>query len=189
MESSHEMPQTGRIGRFVKILRTKAGDEAFLEILRNANSYKSFDAKEKSAWWKRAVEVMERLLGKETAIGIMTECGAKCCGKGQRDTARRLYAESGSLLKFLERISIYEVKEGDLRYTLKDAHTIIAEHHKCFCKQVASAREPFASGTYCQCSVEFNRQFFSAALGRQVHVELLQSIINGGDSCKFRVTF
>jgi len=68
--------------------------------------------------------------GKEKAVGIMEKCGAKCCGAGQRKTARRLMKESGSLTRFLERISTYDVKDGDLRYILEDKHTIIAEHNK-----------------------------------------------------------
>jgi hypothetical protein len=114
---------------------------------------------------------MERRLGKEKAIQVIKECGAKCCGKGQRDTARRLYKESGTMKKFLERISKHDVKEGDLTYTLENENTIIAEHNRCFCHQVANTKEPFNSLVYCHCSVEFNQQFFSAGLGKEVHVE------------------
>jgi predicted ArsR family transcriptional regulator len=118
----------------------------------------------------------------------MKECGAKCCGKGQRETARRLNRESGTTLRFLEKISKHDVKEGDLTYTLENEDTIIAEHNKCFCQQVAHTKKPFDNLTYCQCSVEFNKQFFTAAFEKEVHVELLQSIICGAESCKFRIT-
>lgn len=64
----------------------------------------------------------------------MKQCGRKCCGIGQRKTARRLFLESGSIIEFLKRISKHDVKEGDLTYTLIDKSTIIAEHNKCFCK-------------------------------------------------------
>lgn len=183
-----QMPQTGRIGRFVKILKTKVENDGLLEILENAIEYESFSKEEKSAWWKNAIEKTERYLGVEKAVQIMKECGAKCCGKGQRETARRLYKESGTLLRFLERISKHDVKEGDLTYTLENENTIIAEHNKCFCQQVAHTKMPFDNLTYCQCSVEFNKQFFTAAFGKDVHIELLQSIICGAQSCKFRIT-
>ncbi|MBN1776646.1 MAG: hypothetical protein JW811_00850 [Clostridiales bacterium] len=49
----------------------------------------------------------------------MHQCGAKCCGKGQRRTAKRLFDESQSLRDFLERIGKHDVENGALRYTLR----------------------------------------------------------------------
>jgi hypothetical protein len=185
----YHIPITGRIGRFVKILQTEITEDDRINILENAVLYESMNSAMKSGWWKSAVEKMESSLSTEKAVQIMTKCGAKCCGQGQRATARRLYNESDSIQNFLNRISKHDVKDGDLTYILENDSTIIAEHHKCFCKQVAQIKEAFTTMTYCQCSVEFNKQFFSAAFGKPVHVELLQSIICGADSCKFKVTF
>ena len=132
---------------------------------------------------------MQNELGEDKAIQIIKICGSKCCGKGQRATAKRLYTEAGTVPKFLEKISKYEVREGELNYILENEHTIIAEHNKCFCKQVSNSKEKFSNSIYCQCSVEFNKQFFTSAFGKEVEVQLLQSIICGAKSCKFRITF
>lgn len=183
-----QMPITGRIGRLVKILQPEIEQDAFIEILENADKYESMSTVEKSDWWKNAVSKMEHRLGKDKAVQIMRKCGSKCCGSGQRATARRLYTESASMQGFLDKISTHDVREGDLTYRLEDDKTIIAEHHKCFCKQVANTKERFENTTYCQCSVEFNQQFFAAGLGKEVQAELLQSIICGAKSCKFRIT-
>ena len=48
-------------------------------------------------------------------------------------------------------------------------------------------KELFKNKTYCQCSVEFNKQFFESAFEKPVEVELKQSIINGGDYCEFEI--
>lgn len=186
---SNQLPTTGRIGRFIKILQTETEPDACSWIVEGAQQYHTLNAQGKATWWKGATGRMESRLGRERATGIMHKCGAKCCVKGQRSTAERLFRESGTLKAFLERISTHDVKEGDLTYTLEDENTIVAEHHRCFCRQVAGAKEPFDNLTYCHCSAEFNRQFFSAALGKEVRVELLQSIVCGADSCKFRITF
>lgn len=183
-----KIPRTGRIGRFAKILDKETDRDIFLRIMEASDKYDSFAAKQKSSWWKETVKRMEEELGADEAIQIMRYCGEKCCGKGQRKTARRLMDESGLLEVFLNRISTYEVTEGDLRYTLKDKNTIIAEHNKCFCKQVAYINGQFENLTYCHCSVEFNKQFFTAALGKEVEVEIVQSIISGAESCKFIIT-
>jgi predicted ArsR family transcriptional regulator len=186
--SPAQIPNTGRIGRLVKLLQLEIERDAFIEILENAEKYESMNAAEKSDWWKNVVSKMERRLGQDKAVQIMRKCGSKCCGSGQRATARRLYTESATMQGFLDKISTHDVREGNLTYRLEDDKTIIAEHHKCFCKQVAYTKERFENTTYCQCSVEFNKQFFAAALGKEVQAELLQSIICGAKSCKFRIT-
>jgi hypothetical protein len=183
------LPRTGRIGRYVKILETKVNEDTLLRILENAENYNIMPAEQKSSWWKNALYKMEKELGAEKATQIMTCCGEKCCGKGQRKTARRLMQEAGSLEEFLVKISKHGVKEGELEYQLENENTIIGKYNKCFCKQVAKTKEPFEAMTYCQCSAEFNRQFFAAALEKEVKVTLEQSIICGAKYCKFIVTF
>jgi len=181
------IPRTGRIGRFAKIVEEETSQDILLEIMQDSENYKSYKPAEKAAWWRAAIERLEKAVGRESAIEIMKSCGRKCCGRGQRNTAKRLMAESGSIEEFLDRISRHDVKEGDLTYVLEDENTIIAEHHRCFCGQVKRAQKPFSTRSYCQCSVAFNRAFFEAALGRPVQVELVQSIIQGAASCKFIV--
>jgi hypothetical protein len=181
-------PKTGRIGRLVKILQSETEEKKSSDILTNASEYDSFSPENKSDWWRMTIKKMEQVLGKEKAIHVMMSCGAKCCGTGQRKTAKRLFLESDSISAFLDKISTHDVKEGDLKYILQDNNTIIAEHNKCFCRQVSKFKEAFDTETYCQCSVEFNKQFFTAAFGKGVQVELLQSIISGAKSCKFKVT-
>jgi predicted ArsR family transcriptional regulator len=179
------MPRTGRIGRFAKIVAEETSQDVLLEIMQDSENYQGYRPAEKAAWWRAAIERLEKAVGREGAIEIMESCGRKCCGQGQRKTAKRLMAESESIEAFLDRISRHDVKEGDLTYVLVDENTIIAEHNKCFCGQVKRTPDPFSTSTYCQCSVAFNRAFFEAALEQPVQVELVQSIIQGADSCRF----
>lgn len=181
-------PVNGRIGRFIKIVQAHVDPLIYIPLLKDSSKYESFSPKEKSLWWKKTIENIENSIGDKSLSYIMTKCGSRCCGAGQRKTARRLFLESGSIEEFLQTISKHDVKEGDLTYTLLDESTIIAEHNKCFCKQVSNSPEKFSSKVYCQCSVEFNRQFFTNAFEKEVHVELVDSIICGGKSCKFMVT-
>jgi hypothetical protein len=184
---NNNYPSTGRIGRFIKIIQSDVDSDIYSVIFSEAYKYDSYSSKEKSLWWKNTIEKMESAIGNKRLSEVMTKCGGKCCGQGQRKTARRLFLESRSIEDFLKKISKHDVKEGDLTYTLKDKYTIIAEHNKCFCKQVSNSPEIFTSKVYCQCSVEFNRQFFTHAFEKEVHVELVDSIICGGKSCKFIV--
>jgi predicted hydrocarbon binding protein len=179
------IPKTGRIGRFAKIIEEDLGEEIMLEVMKNSDKYPSLKAPEKAAWWSAAVERLEKGVGSEETKNIMNLCGARCCGQGNRKTAKRLKDESKSLEDFLTKASNYEVKAGEIEYSLKDDSTIIGIFNKCFCGQVKQTKEPFKNKTYCQCSVEFHKQFFKAALEKPIEVELTQSIITGADYCKF----
>ncbi len=181
------IPKTGRIGRFAKIVKSKTDIDTYFEIMEKSNGYNKFKPEKKALWWNNAVEKLETRLGTKGAIEVMRICGSKCCGKGQRKTAKRLMSESSSIEKFLEKISNYEVKEGELEYKLINNKTINAKYNKCFCGQVKKQTDPFKNLTYCQCSVEFNKQFFEAAFEKPVKVELKQSIINGDDFCEFEI--
>ena len=56
-----------------------------------------------------------------------------------------------------------------------------------FCYQVVRTEEPFNNRTYCQCSAEFHKQYFEAAIGKPIEVELEQSIISGAEYCIFKL--
>jgi hypothetical protein len=179
------IPKTGRIGRFAKIIEEDLGEETMLDVMQKSETYSSLKAPQKADWWRSAVERLEKGVGSEKAIEIMNSCGARCCGQGNRKTAKRLMNESKSIEEFLHKASTYGVKEGEIEYTLKDENTIVGTFNKCFCGQVKQTKIPFENKTYCQCSVEFHKQFFQAALEEPISVELNQSIITGADSCKF----
>lgn len=183
-----KIPRTGRIGRFVKIVEGKTTKESFLRILKNSDAYITYKPDQKALWWNNAMGRLEQELGTEKAIEVMQSCGSKCCGHGQRKTAKRLMKESSSIENFLEKVSRYEVKDGELEYKLINSHTIIGKHNRCFCGQVKKSKECFENNIYCQCSVAFNKAFFEAAFDKPVKVELKQSILNGGDCCEFKIT-
>jgi hypothetical protein len=178
------IPKTGRIGRFVKIVQKEVPKELMIKILQNADKYYSFSPSQKAEWWKNTVYRMENELGIETTKRIMEFCGRKCCGSGHRKTVRKKFEESNSIEEFLDNIS-----GKDVTYKLVDKNTILVEYQRCFCGQVKSTKTVFPNMTYCQCSTEFNRQYFSSAINRPVKVELVRSVICGDDSCQFIIHF
>lgn len=183
----HQIPKTGRIGRFAKIVEKMTDEGSFIRIMQDSSRYDNLKPIETAEWWRKAVERLENEIGADKSVTVMRACGSKCCGNGQRETAKKMMAESSSLIDFLDKLSKYKVKDGVLKYELIDDNTIVAKHNKCFCGQVRESIEKFQNSTYCQCSVEFNKQFFEAALGKHVDVVLKQSIINGGSCCEFEV--
>ncbi len=186
-EDRSKIPTTGRIGRFAKIIESKTTECSYLKIMENSDEYNKYKPERKAAWWNYAIEKLESELGTERAVEVMKTCGGKCCGQGQRKTAKRIMQESSSVEDFLKKISNHEVKEGELEYKLVGENTIIGRYNRCFCGQVKKSKELFKSSTYCQCSAEFNKHFFEAAFEKTVEVELKQSILNGGGHCEFEI--
>lgn len=184
-----QIPKGGRIGRFAKIIEKELGEKVLLPVMQDSDEYAGFKPAEKSQWWKSAIERLEEAVGKEKAESIMKLCGQKCCGAGNRKIAQKLMKESKDIKEFLEKCNNYKVKPGEIKYKLKDQNTIIGRFNRCFCKQVSKSKTPFKNLTYCQCSAEFHKKFFEAALEKPVTVELTQSIINGADHCKFIIRF
>ena len=176
----NKFPQTGRIGRFVKILKKEVSKNSLIKILKDSDKYNSYTPGKKAEWWKDAINRMEKKLGTEKTKEILRICGSKCCGQGHRNTVRKKFEDSKSIKEFLEIISIKGVT-----YELVDKNTIVAEYDRCFCGQVRNAKTTFPDMTYCECGTEFNRQYFSSAFGKPVDVELIKSVISGSDSCKY----
>lgn len=187
MKRTSDIPRTGRIGRFAKIVEARTKQDTLLRIMKGAEQYGEYRPEQKARWWKQTVERLESELGDEAAVEIMGTCGGKCCGSGQRKTAKRLMIESSSIPDFLDKVSHYKVKEGEIEYRMIYDHRIIGKHNRCFCGQVRQSKELFAGSTYCQCSVAFNRQFFGAAFDKPVQMELKSSILNGDDFCEFDI--
>ncbi|MBN2007750.1 hypothetical protein JW960_00225 [candidate division KSB1 bacterium] len=155
--------------------------------MQDADSYETYKPNKKATWWMGAVERLEDEVGIQEAIEIMKACGRRCCSQGHRTTAKRLMAESSSVEEFLVKTSQYGVKEGAIEYKLKDERTIVGQFNRCFCGQVKRTTTPFKNRTYCHCSTEFHKHFFEAALGKDVHVEIIQSIISGATCCIFLI--
>jgi hypothetical protein len=174
------LPRTGRIGRFVKILEKEVAKDVLLRIANGSEKFSSYSPSEKAEWWKDAISRMEQELGIEKTKEIMCLSGEKCCGLGHRKTVVKKFEASKSMEEFLEKITIKGVS-----YELMDKNTINAEYKRCFCGLVKGAKTVFPNLTYCECGTEFNRQYFAAALAKPVNVELVSSVINGSDCCKY----
>ncbi len=181
------IPRTGRIGRFANIIEKEHGEKVLIKVMEESDRYNSFKIPEKSNWWKNAVERLEKEIGQNKAEEIMRLCGERCCGKGIRKTAKRLMSESGSLEEFLVKASTDGLKEGEVEYKLTDKNTITGTFYRCFCKQVSKSDSLFKNTTYCQCSAEFHKNYFEAALERSVEVTMNQSIISGAENCVFTI--
>ena len=71
VKSLSNIPRTGRIGRFAKILEKEVNEDVLVKIMRGSDKYNSLKPDKKALWWKKAIDNMENELGKENSISIM----------------------------------------------------------------------------------------------------------------------
>lgn len=179
-----KIPKTGRIGRLARSIEKEANRSVLLKVMQDTDEYESTSSYAiKAAWWKGAVEQLEKLVGKETTVRIMENCGRQCCGATHRKHAKQFMSESKSIEEFLDKMNKKGIGGG--RFKLKDRNTIVGGYNRCYCGQVSRTKEPFSTNTYCQCGVGWIKQLFESALEKPVDVELLQSVIMGAKSCEF----
>lgn len=135
----------------------------------------------------RSIQGMMQLLNQnvneEIRRLIMETCGRRCIGASTLEKAHRLLRDAPVLDSWLDRLNEAHIGGGHLR---REGDTIHAAYDRCYCGSVSQSRERI-SDTYCRCSCGWYRQFFETLLTRPVEVELLSSIISGGEGCQFLI--
>ena len=129
------------------------------------------------------MDVLDRGVDEKTRWAIMEACGRQCIGASTLEKARRLQHDAQGLDVLLNRLNAAHIGGGYLDLAEDGIH---AAYNRCYCGSVSKAKEPF-SATYCHCSCGWLRQLFETVLEKQVEVELLSSIIQGDDRCRFLI--
>ena len=182
------IPTTGRLGRLAKLITEGAGEEISSEIMNDWKTVKTAKADKKAQWVETVMERLVQKIGKERARVILQECGRTCI-KGMSFIVKAAKAAAKKKLTPAQFVDEMQKKyKGSSFFELKDDHTIIAGRYKCYC-MVKAAKKPFKENTYCECGAGGMQQFIEMELNKPVEVEILESVISGGETCKFKLTF
>lgn len=95
----------------------------------------------------------------------------------------------------------YGVRDGNYYYDtkiphqaakmLKETDPVKRRYHYCHCPWV---KESLADGkssvppVFCNCSAGFHKRMWEVVLGHPVECEVLETVLSGGDRCRFRVS-
>jgi predicted hydrocarbon binding protein len=154
------------------------------DLARACETYASLTTPQQKA---RAIcgmmDVLDREVDEDTRRAIMEACGRHCIGASTLRTARRLHQEAQDLDELLSRLNAAHIGGGHLR---REGNVIHAAYDRCYCGSVNRAREPL-SATYCTCSCGWYRQLFETLLEQPVEVDLLASIAQGDERCRFLI--
>ncbi len=132
---------------------------------------------------KGMMDALDQAVDIPTRQTIMETCGRRCIGTSILDKARQLAKTARDMDDMLAQLNQAHLGGGHLR---REGAMIHALYDHCYCGSVNKSTEPF-SPTYCYCSCGWYRQLFETLLERPVEVELLSSIIQGDENCRFLI--
>jgi hypothetical protein len=167
-------------------------------------------ALEKARWIIGAMRRLDELADKETRKRILAGCSHKF-PKGRIRLVKKKYKESGSidaLLQIMSKdsswggLSYYEypTREGNVLYVTKipfnpkgydkAENSTEKRYSYCHChlvKELIRQSDEKISPTFCCCGAGWYHSLWEGILGTPVKVDVLKSVLQGDDCCKFAI--
>jgi len=123
-------------------------------------------------------------LGGDKFICAVENCGRKCVHPNIIQKVGQVYDEVKDIDVLIERLNEFGIGGGHLR---REQNKIYASYDRCYCGHAANYKEQIP-GAYCNCSRGWFLELFEQTLKAPVKVELVNSIIKGGEKCEFIIT-
>jgi hypothetical protein len=173
-----------KVQRFEQSLTACVDADARAKLLEGCEAYDAIKSPaNKARWIKGLMERLEEGVGETVAREVMVGCGRQCISRSLLEKARKLWRESVTIDDFLDGLNQAHIGGGSLR---REGDTIYGSYERCYCGAVSNAAEPIPP-TYCYCSCGWYKMLFETVLERSVVVELLSSIAQGADVCRFAI--
>lgn len=144
-------------------------------------------------WVKRFFDSLDRTVDEGTRIKLMMLNGKTCLQDHIRETKREIervpfevWARTAAEKNKAQGLTV----DGNVihfRFESSAETGGAAKPGICLCS-MAESKPAGLSATFCWCSVGYVKEIFERRFGRTVDVELLDSILKGGERCRFRIT-
>lgn len=182
-------------------LKDHLGEAAANEIMAEVDQLAEMDEKTRAARVAQAMDKLDaRVPDQEMKIKIMTECSCECFVEHiaefkeewneHRDIDRLLALMHGKVfLVKPERKGniVYITKAPRFPEEYKKAKTPAEkQYYFCHCDYVRALAGPI-SPTYCLCGAGWCKKIWEAVFERPVTVDVVQSVLQGDEVCKFAV--
>ncbi len=144
---------------------------------------------------RRIMQQLDAKVDPATRKSIMESCGQACYegahGKrgSEKPTAEQAAKFLDGMRKYLGPDGVKETPGETVvyfRYTGNPQGLKVADGY-CLCPILEDAPKDI-SPTFCLCSVGYVREIFERGAGRPAQVELTESVLRGGKTCRFTVT-
>lgn len=146
-------------------------------------------------WIKDLMSHMDSMINKDTKIKLMQECGRSCYIRAF-GVAPEEKPESEQAKEYIERLKTngYKVEKKGNKTTVifnwgenhQKPTGLIMKDGYCMCDIVESGPVRL-SPSFCYCSTGYIKEIFERRTGKQVKVDLIDSLKMGGKDCIFKV--
>jgi hypothetical protein len=144
-------------------------------------------------WVTRFFDVLDANLDTEARKKIMMANGRVCFLEWIKETGKQIKPVTLEQFAAWVRSNIkddtYRVDGNTvyMQYTWAAETGQLSQEGACLCPFIES-KPAGLSPTYCLCSVGYVKVMHEMRFGRPVEVELLDSVLKGGQRCKFKIT-
>ncbi|TFF95605.1 hypothetical protein EU546_02965 [Candidatus Thorarchaeota archaeon] len=151
-------------------------------VLDAVDAPSDYDFEYLRTWFSIVMEQTEQL-PPDTKSELLSGCG-EACASGVAPRFEEIWSQTGDLEEFAGVLN-KELGEGNDLYRYVDENTLEVTYPKCFCPLVGF--KLVETPTLCNCSNAWLKSNLQGALLRTAEVERLESVLSGGNACRFRV--
>ena len=144
-------------------------------------------------WLKRFMNVLDNTLDEVTLKKLMMTNGKTCYQEWIKSTDQQIdvvpYEQWAVRVRETVNDGSIQIDGNVIHFQyMGSAETgEAAPEDVCLCPMVES-KPAGLSKTYCLCSVGYVKEMFEQTFGKPVDVELVDSVLYGGNRCKFKIT-
>ena len=181
---SPTIPSTGRLSSLAKTIAEEIGEDVLNNLFRDYKT--SLKGEDLAKWVLNMLNQLEKKVGTETTIKIMEQDGRKSCSKGFKNTVKKLMENSNSIQELVKSLQNHYKKSSFFEYL--DDKTIVGGHKKCY-MMIKSAKKPIDSKIFCHFCVGHGKEFYETVIKKPINAEILETVMTGGQTCKFKFKF
>ena len=169
---------------FKTIVSEKLGTQIYDKVMNDCMKCKSIrNDPEMAACIKELMENLDDIVEeKEKRGNVMETMGYYCFQNHFLERALKVKDESKGIEDIIRNLN---QTIGDEEYFKLKGNIIEAKFNNCYCHIGVQMAEDSLPITYCYCSLGWLKDLFKVLLEKDVKVDLLQTIVSGGNACEF----
>ena len=177
----------GWIESFGSVVDDQLGFETKQKVLDQCKSCQQIsDDKEMARCVKEVMIQFDQVVSdKEKRFSVMETMGNACFNRFFVKIAGDIKKKSNGIAEIIQNLN---KASGAEHFKLED-NKIYATFNQCLCQIGVKETEEPISKTYCSCSLGWMKSLFKTLLDKPFKVELLDSIVIGGNICHFVINF
>lgn len=165
--------------RLFQSIKKICGEEKATAILAKLPLSKSPTENKRREWACASCSKLHEHFDDETVKMIKKGCHCKPSPEAIKEL-KKCYKESSSIEDFVEKANSNGV------FYKAEENAILVTYPRCYCPFLNNVKGELPSD-WCQCSLGYSEYLFHSATGKDVHAELLESIVLGNNRCVIRV--